>query len=78
MFAAVSSVAVGGALTAWLVHESEVVGRAWAQQVVAPFGRLGFVLGNVHQGNALISVLALGTCASLVVFAVLYPLTARK
>jgi hypothetical protein len=31
----------------------------WAQPILRPFGMLGFILGNVHQGSAAISITAL-------------------
>lgn len=55
------SLTIGSLATALLAWAATYTSSPLAQKLAAPFGLVGFVLGNQHQGNALISLLAMLT-----------------
>lgn len=60
---------VGAGILGYLANECHL---KWAEVVARPFGLLGFVLGNPHQGDDRIAAICF---AAVVTFAAWWPVT---
>lgn len=61
-------VIVGRGLAELLRYLADDLGVGWATTIVKPFGLVGFVFGNIHQGDRQLSAITLTVALTLVLF----------
>src|ERR1035441_5327252 len=61
---------VGRRLAELLRYLADDLGVGWATTIVRPFGLVGFVFGNIHQGDRQLSAMTLTVALALVLFLV--------
>jgi hypothetical protein len=61
---------VGRGLAELLRYLADDLGVGWATTIVRPFGLVGFVFGNIHQGDRQLSAMTLTVALALVLFLV--------
>lgn len=66
----------GRGLAELLRYLADDLGVGWATTIVKPFGLVGFVFGNVHQGDRQLSAMTLTAALTLVLF-LIWRLTSR-